>query len=217
MELFDTENLLNQYIEEHSTHQDEILEELYRYTYLNMVNPRMIAGPILGKFLEMISCMTRPEKILEIGTYTGYSAICLAKGLKPGGKLITIEINDELREISLLYFKKAGLADKIELRNGDAIKILPLINESFDLVYIDGDKEQYPYFYTLVKKLLKKGGFMLADNVLWNGKIIKANKNPDKSTKGILEFNKMVQDDTEVENVLLPFRDGLMMIKKIEN
>lgn len=216
MELFDPDNLLSQYIENHSTPQDEVLEELYRYTYLNEVNPRMTAGPIQGKFLEMISRMLQPEKILEIGTFTGYSAICLARGLKPGGRLTTIEINDELREICMLYFKKAALEGRIELINGDAIQILENLNDKFDLIYVDGDKEQYPLLYPMLKKVLKTEGFLLADNVLWNGKIISDNKNPDKATKSILEFNRMVQNDPEVENVLLPFRDGLMMIRKIK-
>ena len=215
MELFDPESLFSQYIEEHSTPQDNVLEELYRYTFLNAVNPRMIAGPVQGKFLEMISRMIKPEKILEIGTYTGYSAICLAKGLRQGGKLITIEVNDELRNLCMYYFQKAGVSEKIELINGDAVQILPNLTESFDLIYIDGDKKQYPELYPLVKELLKPDGYLLADNVLWDGKIIENKRNTDKSTKGIREFNKMVTNDPEVENLLLPVRDGLMIIRKI--
>jgi len=214
MELFDPENIFGEYIEDHSTPQDEILEELYRYTYLNAVNPRMTAGPVQGKFLEMISRMIRPEKILEIGTYTGYSAICLARGLKPGGKLVTIEKNDELKEISLHFFEKAGLSDKIELINGDAEVIIPGLQDTFNLVYLDSDKEQYPVLYPMIKKLLKENGYLIADNVLWDGKVIENKANTDKSTRGILHFNQMVQDDPEVENLLLPFRDGVMMIWK---
>ena len=217
MELFDPENLLIAYIEEHSTPQDEVLAELYRYTFLNAVNPRMIAGPIQGKFLGMISRMIQPLRILEIGTYTGYSAICLARGLKAGGTLTTIEINDELRELSLSFFRKAGVADKIELINGDARDILPGLNDLFDLIYLDGEKDQYPDYYPLAKKLLKAGGYILADNVLWDGKVIENNTAPDKSTKGILNINKMVQEDTEVENLLLPLMDGLMIVRKNES
>lgn len=215
MELFDPDNLLIAYIEEHSTPQDEVLAELYRYTFLNAVNPRMIAGPVQGRFLGMISRMIQPLQILEIGTYTGYSAICLARGLKPGGRLITIEINDELRDVSLSFFEKAGLSDKIELINGDAREILPGLNDPFDLIYIDGEKDQYPDYYPLAKKLLKTGGYMLADNVLWGGKVIDQPTAPDKSTKCILYFNKIIQEDTEVENLLLPFMDGIMIIRKI--
>ena len=216
MELFDPENLLVAYIEEHSTPQDDVLAELYRYTFLNAVNPRMIAGPIQGRFLEMISYMIRPMRILEIGTYTGYSAICLARGLKPDGKLTTIEINDELREISLSFFEKAGLSDKIELINGDARKILPGLNDPFDVIYIDGEKDQYPDYYPMAKKLLNTGGYMLADNVLWDGKVIDQKAGKDKSTQGILIFNKMVKEDPEVENLLLPLMDGVMIVSKKE-
>ncbi len=213
MELFDPDNKLRQYIEEHCSPPDEVLAELYRYTFNNAVNPRMIAGPVHGKFLELISRMLKPERILEIGTYTGYSAICLARGLRPDGKLITIEVNDELREISLSFFRKAGLSDKIELVNGDALKILTGLKETFDLIYIDAEKEQYPDYYVLSRKLLKKGGYIIADNVLWDGKVIVTTTNPDKSTRGILAFNKMVQEDREVDNLMMPFMDGVMVVR----
>lgn len=215
MKLFEPEDTLNQYIEDHFTPADPVLSELYRYTYLNAVNPRMVAGPMQGRFLEMISRMLRPEKILEIGTYTGYSAICLARGLKENGKLTTIEINDELQEVSRRFFEKAGLTNKIKLINGDALHIIPELNDVFDLVYIDGEKDQYPDFYNVTIKKLKPGGFILADNVLWDGKVIKSKLEHDKKTLGILGFNKIVQEDPRVENFLLPLRDGLMIIRKI--
>jgi len=213
MELFDPDNVLRQYVEEHCSPQDEVLDELYRYTFLNAVNPRMIAGPVHGKFLEMISRMLKPGRILEIGTFTGYSAICLARGLKPGGNLTTIEVNDELREVSLEYFQKAGLSGKIKLINGNALEILPSLKEKYDLIYIDAEKDQYPEYYLLCKKLLNPGGYILADNVLWDGKVIVTKGPVDKSTKGILAFNKMVQEDHEVDNLMMPFMDGVMVIR----
>ena len=215
MKSFEPEDSLNQYIEDHFTPADPVLSELYRYTHLNAVSPRMVAGPMQGRFLEMISCMLRPEKILEIGTYTGYSAICLARGLKESGTLTTIEINDELQEVSRSFFEKAGLTDKIKLINGNALHIIPELDDVFDLIYIDGEKDQYPDFYNVTIKKLKPGGFILADNVLWDGKVIKSKPEPDKKTLGILSFNKIVQEDPRVENLLLPLRDGLMIIRRI--
>jgi caffeoyl-CoA O-methyltransferase len=214
MELFDPDNNLKQYIESHCFPNDPVLTELFRYTYLNAVNPRMVAGPVQGKFLEMVSKMIRPEKILEIGTFTGYSAICLARGLSDTGKLTTIEVNDELREAALVFFEKAGLKEKIELINGNALDIIPDLPDMFNLIYIDGDKEHYPDYYRLAYEKLLPGGFMLADNVLWDGKVISESRNPDKATRGILEFNTLVQDDVRVENLLMPFRDGLMLVRK---
>lgn len=214
MELFDPENILNPYIESHCYPDDPVLSELYRHTYLNAVNPRMIAGPVQGKFLEMISRMIQPTRILEIGTYTGYSAICLAKGLTEHGMLTTIEVNDESKLTCLNFFKKAGLDNKITLLTGDALQIIPELTGEFDLIYIDGEKEQYPEYFNLGLEKLKPSGFMLADNVLWDGKVVTETRNPDKSTKGILLFNSMVQNDARVENVLIPFSDGMMLIRK---
>ncbi len=215
MKLFETDNSITQYIEDHSSPVDPLLSELFRYTFLNVVNPQMIAGHMQGKFLELISCMIKPEKILEIGTFTGYSAICLTRGLKEYGTLTTIEINDELIKVSMDFFKKAGIDDKVKLINGNALEIIPELDDIFDLVYIDGEKEQYPDFYRLTIEKLKPGGFIVADNVLWDGKVVKDASVNDKKTRGIISFNKIVRDDPRVENILLPLRDGLMIVRKI--
>ena len=165
------EKELDKYIREHSTPEDKVLEELYRQTHLYVVNPNMASGHIQGKFLEMLSYMIHPSRILEIGTYTGYSAICLARGLKSGGQLHTIEINDELNEMSTHYFALAGVADRVTLHTGRAQDVIPEMKYIFDLVFIDGDKREYCEYYDLVFEKVRKGGFIIADNVLWGGKI----------------------------------------------
>ncbi|MFC2097435.1 O-methyltransferase [Bacteroidota bacterium] len=206
---------LENYILENSEKEDDILQELYRQTHLKIYHPRMISGHIQGKFLEMISKMISPEQILEIGTYTGYSAICLAKGLKPGGKLITIEKNDEIKDFAISFFKKAGVNNRIDAKTGDALKIIPTLKGPFDLVFIDGEKTEYPEYFDLIIDKIKPGGYILADNVLWSGKVIekKLSEN-DHSTKGIIEFNKKVRNNPDVDNVILTIRDGLMLIRK---
>lgn len=205
---------LEKYILDHITHEDPILEELYRQTHIRFVNPNMVSGHLQGRLLEFISVMINPEHILEIGTFTGYSAICLAKGLKPGGKLITTEINDEIAEFSRSYFKKAGVQDRITLLSGRAQVIIPQLNETFDLIFIDGDKREYVEYYRLAIDKLKTGGFILADNVLWGGKVIEKGTR-DPQTKGVIEFNEMIKDEKNIENVILPLRDGLMLIRKL--
>ena len=174
----------------------------------------MLSGHLQGKFLEIISRMIKPENILEIGTYTGYSAICLAKGLKKNGKLDTIEINDELKIFINKYIAAAGLQDKITLYTGNALQIIPLLNKKYDLVFIDGDKKEYIDYYTTAFPFVKPGGFILADNVLWNGKVVGSPENKNKDTLGIMQFNDLVQQDQRAMNVMLPLRDGLMIIQK---
>jgi caffeoyl-CoA O-methyltransferase len=213
MKLFTDEEALERYLLEHSRQEDPVLGELTRHTYLREVHPRMISGHILGSFLTMFSTMLSPKYILEIGTYTGYSAICLAKGLQPGGKLITIEINDELRNTSLKYFRKANLHEQIELINGDALEVVPAIKGTFDLVFIDANKDHYPAYYNLVIDRLAPGGYILVDNVLWGGKVLDQNI-ADATTRSIDHFNEMITHDQRVENLLLPLRDGVMVIKK---
>ena len=215
MDLFDLNPDLLKYTVDHSTPEDEILLELRRHTFLKVVHPRMISGPVQGKFLELISKMIRPERILEIGTYTGYSAICLARGLRENGKLTTIEINDELGQIQTHFFEKAGLTSCIQRITGDATKILPTLKEKFDLVFIDGEKEQYCDYYHLSLPLLKKGGVMIADNVLWDGKVVDKEFETDAATQAIKEFNTLINNDPQTENLLLPIRDGLMLIRKL--
>lgn len=201
------------YITAHITPEDPVLTELYRQTHIKFVNPNMVSGHLQGKILEMISRMINPEYILEIGTFTGYSAISLAKGLKKGGKLITIEINDEINSFASEYFSKAGLADSVEIINGRAQDIVPKLGYVFDLVYIDGDKREYCEYFTLVKDKIRKEGFIIADNILWGGKVLQV-KSKDPQTKGIISFNEMVQNEPGFENVILPVRDGIMIIRK---
>ena len=205
-----------QYIVNHSDKEDEILTDLSRRTHLTTIHPRMLSGHLQGKFLEFISKMIKPERILEIGTFTGYSAICLAKGLSENGLLFTIEINDERKIIIEEFIGKAEFSDKIKLLIGDAIKLIPKITEVFDLVFIDADKPNYLNYYKAVLPKLKSGGFILIDNVLWDGKVVHKVSRDDKSTKGIVDFNNYVQNDTTVENLMLPLRDGLMLIRKKE-
>lgn len=203
------------YILDHTKQEDTLLAELNRETNLKVVQPRMLSGHLQGKFLEMISCMIRPKTVLEIGTYTGYSAICIAKGLSVDGILHTIEINPELKIFSEKYFERSGLNYKIQQHIGSAIDIIPKMNEVFDLVFIDADKENYLNYYKLVFEKVKTGGFIMADNALWDGKVLNNPDQQDKETKGIDEFNKYIQQDNRVENMLLPLRDGIMMIRKL--
>ena len=204
---------LEQYIELHSTPEDPVLDDLYRQTHIRFVNPNMVSGHLQGKFLEFISMMIRPENILEIGTFTGYSAICLSKGLRPDGKLITIEINDELSAFTHFYFRQAGADEKITQLTGRAQDIIPTLDVMFDLIFIDGDKREYVEYYKLIIDKVKPGGFILADNVLWGGKVIE-NESNDQQTSGIINFNSMIRHETIIENVILPLRDGLMLIRK---
>jgi predicted O-methyltransferase YrrM len=206
--------ILEQYIKGHSTQCDPLLEELYRETHLRFINPNMVSGHLQGLLLELISKMIRPESILEIGTFTGYSAICLARGLKDGGKLITLELNDELESFSRGYFERAGLSGMIEQITGRAQEIIPGLNCMFDLIFIDGDKREYCEYFSLVKDKVKKGGFILADNVLWGGRALE-NDTKDQQSKGIIEFNEMIRKESGIENLILPFRDGLMLIRKL--
>jgi predicted O-methyltransferase YrrM len=215
MDLFNLNPKLLKYIEEHSTAEDEVLADLRRQTFLKVVHPRMISGPVQGKFLHMISSLIQAENILEIGTYTGYSAICMARGMKENGRLITLEVNDELEKIQDKYFRLAGLSDRIRRITGDAREIIPNLNENFDLVFIDADKEQYPEYYQMVKPKLRKGGLIIADNVLWDGKVIDDQFRNDRPTQSIKKFNTLINKDKELENLLLPLRDGLMLIRKL--
>jgi caffeoyl-CoA O-methyltransferase len=203
------------YIEAHSTAEDPLLARINRETHLKVLNPRMISGPVQGKLLEFISRMIKPASILEIGTYTGYSAICLAKGLVPGGKLYTIEKNDELTLYPLNYFREAGFDDRIEVITGDAMEIIPSLPYTFDLVFIDGNKTEYIQYYQLVINKLKTSGFLIVDNVLWNGKVVENADSPDTETRSIISFNELISTDPRVENVILPLRDGISLIRKL--
>lgn len=204
---------LEKYILDHSTPEDEILEDLFRQTHIRFVNPNMSCGCLQGKFLEMISRMISPDCILEIGTYTGYSSICLAGGLKPGGVLITAEPNDEISEFTDQYLKKAGVYERIIRITGRIQDVIGKIDRQPDLVYIDGDKREYIEYFRIAIEKMKPGGFIIADNVLWGGKIIQTDTR-DPQTRGIIEFNEMIRRQENIENLILPLRDGIMLIRK---
>jgi predicted O-methyltransferase YrrM len=177
--------------------------------------PRMLSGHLQGRFLKMISCMVNPSQILEVGTFTGYSSICLAEGLKDGGMVHTIDINEELTPMVLRYIKESGMENKIKTYTGNALNIIPVLNHTFDLVFIDADKENYSKYYELVINKVRRGGFIVADNVLWSGKVTDPAFRKDEETKAIMEYNDMITRDPRVENVLVPIRDGLMIARKI--
>mgnify|MGYP001989922990 CR=1 FL=1 len=206
---------IDQYSSKLTTLESKILEDLNRETWLKMMNPRMLSGHIQGRFLSMISKMLSPNNILEIGTYTGYSALCLAEGLNKGGKIHTIDINEESVSIAKKYFKRSIYKDNIIQHIGNAIDIIPRINNNIELAFIDADKENYSTYYNLIFKKLKVGGYIIADNVLWSGKVL--NKEQDKETKALSEYNNLIHNDERVENILLPIRDGLMICKKISD
>ena len=205
---------LDIYLEQHTSEPAENLKKITRKTWLTTIYPRMLSGSVQGKFLQMVSCMLRPKRVLEIGTFTGYSALCLAEGLEPDGSLVTIEVDEELEKVIRENIKGSPAEKQIQLHIGDAMKLLPEINDSFDLIFLDADKNRYPQYYPLLKSMLRKGGFLLADNVLWSNKVLD-NQINDIETVAIRQFNTLVSHDPEVEQVLLPLRDGLMMIRKL--
>ncbi|MBL7884691.1 MAG: O-methyltransferase [Bacteroidia bacterium] len=205
---------IEEYALNHSQPESEVLKKLNRETHAKVMQPRMLSGHMQGNFLAMISKMIQPMRILEIGTYTGYSAICLAQGLQPNGTLHTIDVNEELEKMVHSFFKEAQLENKITYHIGNAMKIIPQLNETFDIVFIDADKKNYSNYYDLVFEKVKPGGYIIADNVLWSGKIIDLIKNKDEDTQLIDAFNKKVHADTRVEHMLLPLRDGLMIVRK---
>jgi len=205
---------IDRYILDHIDEEDPVLTELDRETHLKVLGARMLSGHLQGQILTMISKMIQPRNILELGTFTGYSAICLAKGLKDGGKLITIEVDDELEALSKKYFHKAGLGDRIEQRIGSALEIIPTLGEKFDLVFIDADKREYVQYYELLIDRIESGSYILADNTLWSGKVLEEPKADDLQTKGIIEFNDLLKNDHRVEKVILPLRDGMTLIRK---
>jgi predicted O-methyltransferase YrrM len=206
-----------QYLDDHTSDEDFLMYEVNRRTHLTTYYPRMLSGKVQGKFLEFISRMMKPKRILEIGTFTGYSALALAKGLTKEGKLITIEINEELENTLHKHFSQSEQAQQIELIIGNALEIIPGLTPEFDLIFVDGDKEQYPDYYRLAIEKLKPGGFMLIDNVLWSGKVVNAEASSEKETAGIVALNTMVTDDPRVEQVMLSIRDGILMVRKNES
>jgi len=205
---------LDKYILDHIEPEDEVLKELDRETNLNVLHARMLSGHLQGQVLTMLSKMIQPKTILEIGTFTGYSAICLSKGLQKDGRLITIEIDDELESMAKKYFKKAGLENVIEQRIGSALKIIPTLNYSFDLIFLDADKKEYIQYFELVFDKVPSGGYIIADNTLWSGKVLEKPAEDDYQTKGIIEFNSFLKNDSRIEQVILPLRDGITVIRK---
>ena len=211
MHLVSTE--IEQYIAQHSSPEQPVLRELNRETYVKVQMPNMLSGHLQGQFLEMITKMLQPKRILEIGTFTGYSGICLAQGLPEDGVLHTIDINEELQPMVENFVTKAGLNNKVKQWIGDARQIIPAIDETFDLVFIDADKVNYSNYYDLVFDKVRTGGYIIADNVLWSGKVLAVNK--DKDTLAIDNYNKKVVSDKRVEVFILPLRDGLNIARKI--
>ena len=209
------------YAEDHSTPETTLLARLNRETHLTQVYPQMLSGHLQGAFLRMISQMIQPERILEIGTFTGYSAINLAAGLRVNtengrnGVLHTIEINPEQEEGIRSFIRDAGMQERIVLHIGNAVEIIPKLNETWDLVFIDADKPNYLNYYHQVFPHVRTGGFIVADNVLWDGKVLSDPGKMDKDTRGICTFNEFVQQDDRVENMILPLRDGLMLVRKL--
>ena len=205
---------LDDYVCAHSEKEPELLYSLNRETHINVLQPRMLSGHFQGRVLSMLSHMIQPKYVLEIGTYTGYSALCLAEGLVEGGKIITIDKNEELEELVQTYIDKAGLTDTISCIVGDAMEVIPTLTEELDLVFIDADKSNYINYYNLVFDKLKKGGYILIDNVLWSGKVLNTAEENDVDTKVLIEMNDFIHNDERVQEVLLPIRDGLMLVRK---
>lgn len=210
---------LERYIHDHTSPEAELLRELDRQTHLRMVQPRMISGHIQGKLLELLVRMMRPRRILEIGTFTGYSALCMAAGLEEDGTLDTIEVDDELEELACSFFRRSEHGGKIRHHVGSALDVAPRLGGSFDLVFIDGDKREYPDYYRMLmgdgggRPLVHGGSVLIADNILWYGKVVAPVAHGDKHTQRILEFNRMVREDDRVESVIVPIRDGLNLIR----
>lgn len=212
---------LEEYISSHSTAENEVLEAITRDTHVHILNPHMLSGHVQGRVLSMLSHMIKPKRILELGTFTGYSALCLAEGLAEGGRLITIEHNDELEETIQRNIAKSPLSNRIELIIGDAVEVISnqfsvFSNQPFDLVFIDADKREYCAYLEAIYPLVPVGGFILADNTLWDGHIIDPAYDKDKQTLGLRAFNDKLKEDDRFEQVILPLRDGLTLIRKIK-
>lgn len=203
------------YIDFHSSCEDTILSELRRETELKYLNPIMLSGKIQGNFLEIISKLVKPVNVLEIGTYTGYSTLCIANGLDPKGIIHTIDKNEELLEIQNKYFEKSGYRSQIRQHTGDALTIIPKFDIDFDMIFLDADKENYVNYLEIITQILRPGGVLLTDNVLWHGKIVESFKKQDKTTKLIDQFNKKILEDKSLKTVILPLRDGVSLTIKL--
>ena len=203
------------YIDNHSSDESDILYELRRETELKCLNPIMLSGKIQGNFLAIISKLIKPFNVLEIGTFTGYSTLCIAEGLNPAGMIHTIDKNEELLQIQNKYFEKSGLRNQIKQYTGDALAIIPKLKFDFDMVFLDADKENYVKYLELISPILKPGGVLLTDNVLWHGKILESSENQDRVTRLIDNFNKKILEDKSLKTVMLPIRDGISLTLKL--
>lgn len=205
---------VDNFVTKNTENEPATLNELNHETWEKVLIPRMLSGHLQGRVLSMLSHMIKPKTILEIGTYTGYSAICMAEGLQDGGKLHTIDINEELESMVKKYIEKAGLKDTIINYIGNAVEIIPTLKERFDIVFIDADKTNYSNYYDIVFDRVNTGGYIIADNVLWSGKVADGKKNTDPDTQAMIAYSEKIQNDTRVQNVLFPIRDGLMIARK---
>lgn len=208
-----THPLAREYAETHTTPEDEVLHDITRWTHLNMAQPRMNAGPFQGKLLQMVSQMIRPSRAIEIGSYVGYSTICLARGLRPDGILHAVEVEEEYEDRIRTHLRQAGVENRVNLHIGDAAQVIPQIDEIFDLAFVDADKTHTREHYDLILPKMRSGGFILVDNILWGGKVL--SNTADRDTRILKDFNEYVQNDARVENLLLPVRDGLMLCRVI--
>ena len=206
---------IDNYVVSHSQQEPQILKELSKETWQKVLNPRMLSGAFQGRVLAMIAKLINPKTVLEIGTYTGYSALCLAEGLQKDGKIITLDKNEELETLQNKYFTKSGFRNQIEQKVGNALDIIPEINEKFDLVFIDADKSNYVNYFHLIIDKMNSGGIILSDNVLWSGKVVEELDAKDVDTKTLLEYNNLLNTDKRIETVLLPIRDGLTLSRVI--
>jgi predicted O-methyltransferase YrrM len=213
MNEFINKDILN-YVELNSQQEPTLLKELNKETNLKILNPRMLCSSYQGRVLSIISKIIKPKNVLEIGTYTGYSALCIAEGLEKNGIIHTIDINEELKEIQNKYFKKSGFGNQIQQHIGNAIEIIPKINECFDFVYLDADKENYNEYFDLIIDKIVSGGVLICDNVLWSGKVLNTN-HKDLITEKLIEFNQLVKKDKRLDSIILPIRDGLSICRKI--
>jgi len=206
---------LDNYVVKHSQDEPELLHQLTRETYQKILQPRMLSGPYQGRILSMISKLVNPKSILEIGTYTGYSALCLVEGLQKGGELHTIDINEELVDFQRKYFDRSEFGNQIHQYIGNALEIIPSLHKTFDLIFIDADKENYINYFNIIINKLNSGGVILSDNVLWSGKVLDEENQTDEVTKSLVAYNKLLKEDERVESVILPIRDGLTISRKI--
>jgi len=210
-------NNIEHYIEKNCTDENKLLHQINRKTYLEQLYPQMVSGKVQGQVLRMFSQMIQPKRILEVGTFTAYSTICLASGLASGGIIDTIEIEEELEPVIQQNIEAAGIRQQVNIYIGEAKTVVPKLTNTYDLIFLDADKEFYPQYYEMLHPIMANGGYLIADNVLWYGKVTDPPESFDVATKGVVEFNKIVHEDPSVENVILSVRDGLMLVRKIKS